>query len=111
MGIQSDRHIFYVDGRQQIEATTGSLDLFGADNIEVQIDHLRRTLWVNASGRCKLRIFGIRGGYEYIDLRAISDRTELYERAAANEQRISLGPSPPVVDDAVRDMDRIIRLQ
>lgn len=106
----NDRHVFYIDGRTQIEATKGSLDILGADNVEVQIDRDRRTLWVNASQWCKLRIHNIRGHYEYIDLSANSDRSDLYERAMANNERIRQGWDAPAIVDATRELDRVVRL-
>ena len=50
-----------MDGKKHIEAARGAMDIFGADNVEVQIDYDRRKLWVNVNGWCALRVHNIRG--------------------------------------------------
>ena len=37
-----DRHIFCIDGKRQIEGTSGGIGMYGADNVEVQIDYVER---------------------------------------------------------------------
>ena len=83
-----DKHFFCINGKRALEAQSGGLDLVGADNVDVQIDHDRRTLWVNADGCCKLRIRNIRGHYDYRDLRQLTDASELWERGIENLKRM-----------------------
>jgi hypothetical protein len=59
----------------------------------------------------QVRLYNIRGFYEYIDLHANSDRSDLYERAMANNERIRQGRDAPAIVDTAREMDRIVRLQ
>jgi rubrerythrin len=98
-----DRHIFCIDGKGQIEGTSGGIDMYGADNVEVQIDYERQKLWVNANGECKLRIHDI----EFIDLRRKTDDVELYERGLANLKRIEAERAAEKI--AQDELARIVR--
>jgi hypothetical protein len=104
-----DRHIFCIDGTKQIEGISGGIDMYGADNVEVQIDYDRRKLWVNANGECKLRIHDIRGYFEFIDLRRKTDDCELYERGLENLKRIEAERAAETI--ARESLARVVRAQ
>jgi hypothetical protein len=63
-----DRLVAYID-KQELEGRRGTLDVTGADFVEVQISHDRDRLWVNARESCLMRIYGMRGMFGFVDLR------------------------------------------
>lgn len=68
MSMPTDRMWAYIDG-QELQGKAGTLDVTGADNIEILLSADRQKLWINNSTHCLLRVYGMRGIVMFDDMR------------------------------------------
>lgn len=66
MAATGDRVSVSIDG-VSYKGKRAIVDMTGADYVEVQVDHLRERLWINTSRGELLRLYGMRGMFQFID--------------------------------------------
>jgi len=79
-----------IDG-QEIEGKAGTLDVAGADYVEILLSANRRNLWINKREHCLLRVWDMRGIVLLDDMRDHSGRqmrawVEREKRGAAKRE-------------------------
>lgn len=67
-------HIWACIDDQEIEGKAGSLDVAGADSIEILLSVNRKNLWINKREHCLLRVWDMRGIVMLDDMRDHSGR-------------------------------------
>jgi hypothetical protein len=98
-----DRLIAYIDD-SELEGRKGTLDVAGADDVEILLSANRRNLWINKREHCLLRVWDIRGIVTFDDMRCHNGKQqrawiEREKRWAARremERRLRKEICPPV---------------
>lgn len=103
-----DRLVAYIDGNK-LEGHKGTLDVAGADDVEILLSADRRNLWINKREHCLLRVWDMRGIVMFDDLRCHNGRQQRAwidkeRRWAAKlemerQRRKEMGPAAPSQPD------------